>query len=332
MDDLPQNGEAERPEAPQPQAPPVSPPPRQYYVPYQPPPRKSGTSIWTVLIGFVLGVILIALAFEFFGDIDDTIHSADVQVGVVNLIGPIEDTTLVVEDLEEFRKDKTIDAVVLRIDSPGGSVGASQEVYREVERVKELKPVVVSMGSLAASGGYYSAASASMIVANPGTLTGSIGVIVTSTYMRDLIEYLKMDPVVYKSGKHKDILSPFRRATEDDEALIHALIQDIYTQFLDDIAKGRNVPVEDIRKIADGRIFTGKEALEYKLVDKTGNMMDAAREAGVLAGFAPEAKLELVYPEEDKFKTFEKLFEGAAKAVMRAASGSSAKIETRMNP
>ncbi len=333
MDDLPQTGEAERSEAPQPSAPPPPPPspPRQYYVPYQPPPKKKGGSFWTVLLGVIVGGVIIMLIGEYFDDFDDSIGDGDVRIGVVNLLGAIEDTTVVVEDLQNFAENKNIDGIVLRIDSPGGSVGASQEVYRQVELVKKSKPVVVSMGSLAASGGYYSAASASMIVANPGTLTGSIGVIVSSTYMRELMEFLKMDPVVYKSGKHKDILSPFRRATEEDEALIQKVIEDIYTQFVDDIAKGRNIPAEEIKKIADGRFFTAKEAITYKLVDKTGNLIDAAKETAVLAGFMPDADIELVYPKEDKFKTFEKFLEGATRAVIRAASDSSTKIEYRMN-
>lgn len=194
--------------------------------------------------------------------------------------------------LDKAAEDNRVKGVVLRINSPGGTVGASQEVYDAVLRCRENKPIVVSMGDVAASGGYYISSAADLIVANPGTLTGSIGVIMNSMNFTDLLDKVGVKSNVIKSGKFKDIGSPFKKMTEADKKLLQGLIDNTYGQFVDDIvsarvkmlqrkAKANNTkPVlteASLRKIADGRIFTGIQAKEVGLVDELGDLYKAKK-------------------------------------------------------
>ncbi|WP_218081907.1 signal peptide peptidase SppA [Anthocerotibacter panamensis] len=177
--------------------------------------------------------------------------------------------------LLEAAKDERIKGVLLRIDSPGGTVGASEEVYNAVMAVRAKKPVVVSMGDVAASGGYYIAAAGDRIFANPGTLTGSIGVIISGYSASRLLSTLGVEPQVVKSGKFKDILSLNRALTPDERSLLQATINDTYNQFLQDVSKGRNKPIAQLRPLADGRIFTGRQAQALGLVDELGGQAEA---------------------------------------------------------
>ncbi len=199
------------------------------------------------------------------------------QVGVVEVEGVIVDSKKIIEQLDDFHEDGSIKAIVLRINSPGGGVGPSQEIHDEVRRIDADKPVVVSMGSVAASGGYYIAAPARVIFANPGTITGSIGVIMEFTNVQELLEKIGLHSQVVKSGKHKDIGSPVRPMTEEDRALLQALIDDVHTQFVDSVAAGRQLEVQKVRTFADGRIFTGRQARELGLVDELGGLEAAIR-------------------------------------------------------
>jgi len=253
------------------------------------------------------------------------------NVGVVDVTGIIETSDAIIEDLNNFASDDTIDAILLRVDSPGGSVGPSQEIYTEVKKLKQKKKIVVSMGSLAASGGYYISAAADKIYANPGTLTGSIGVIIQTTYLGELFNYLKMEAITYKSGKHKDMLSPFRKPTEEDDHVAQALIEDVYEQFLDDVVAGRGIEKETLRQYADGRILTGKQAFEMKLVDELGNIRDAAAGALALAGI--EGEPVLVYPEEEPLLYIEKMFQSVANGMVKAVSEreEGGKVEYRLS-
>jgi protease-4 len=185
----------------------------------------------------------------------------------------------VLKQLRKAVKDPHVKAVLLRINSPGGTVSASQEISDEIISLKEKnKPVVVSMGDLAASGGYYISSQADQIIAEPGTLTGSIGVIMSMINLKGLGDKLGLQPEVIKSGKFKDLGSPYRPMTADDKAILQALILDSYDQFVNAVAKGRKMSVDDVKKIADGRVYSGRQALKIHLVDKMGGY-DTAMDA-----------------------------------------------------
>ncbi len=246
------------------------------------------------------------------------------KIGVIPIEGTISNSDMIISQLVEFRKDKGIKAIILRINSPGGSVGPTQEIYREVRKTIKTKKVVVSMGEVAASGGYYIAAAANKIVANPGTITGSIGVIMNFVRFEDLFKKIGIDMEVLKSGEFKDIGSPHRKLTERDKELINALIGDIQRQFEEGVAKGRHLPVEEIQQIADGRIFSGAQAKELGLVDILGNFQDAIKIARNLAGIKGDAIL--VYPKKARLSLRDLLVENAAKLVSDVFQ----KMKTRM--
>lgn len=220
------------------------------------------------------------------------------KVGVVEIVGPIYNSKKIVRDIRKFRENKDVKAILLRIDSPGGGVGPSQEVYREVQKTSATKKVVVSMGGVAASGGYYIAAAADGIVANPGTITGSIGVIMGFTNFEELMRKIGLSPVVIKSGTYKDMGSPARPMTDEERRLLKDLALKIHRQFVKAIAQGRKVPLDQVEAIADGRIFSGEEAKELGLVDRLGNFEDALQWAGELGGI--EGQVNTIYPRKEE--------------------------------
>ncbi|MEN8688075.1 MAG: signal peptide peptidase SppA [Desulfuromonadales bacterium] len=216
------------------------------------------------------------------------------KIGIVEIYGVIADSKQVIEQLHDFRDNDSIKALVLRVDSPGGGVGPSQEIYDEVLALDELKPVVVSMGSVAASGGYYVAAAAREIIANPGTITGSIGVIMEFANFQELLEKIGLSSVVVKSGAYKDIGSPTREMSAAEREILQNLIDDVHNQFVASVAEGRELDEQAVRSIADGRIFSGRRAMELGLVDSMGNLQAAIERAAALAGLDTEPKI--VYP------------------------------------
>jgi protease-4 len=205
-------------------------------------------------------------------------------VGVVEIEGAIADARPTIENIRRFREDKDIKAIVIRIDSPGGAVGPSQEIYREIRKTIETKKVVASMGAVAASGGYYVACAADGIVANPGTITGSIGVIMGYTNFRQLLDKIGMVPVVIKSGPYKDTGSPTRDMQADEREILQSITSGIHQQFVLAIAEGRKMDRVQVEAVADGRIFTGEDAQARGLVDRLGNFEDALQWAGELGG------------------------------------------------
>ncbi|MFK5953062.1 MAG: signal peptide peptidase SppA, partial [Desulfobacterium sp.] len=235
------------------------------------------------------------------------------NVGVVEISGLISSSKEIIENLSAFRKDADIEAIVLRIDSPGGGVGPSQEIYREVMKTRLVKKVVASLGAVAASGGYYSAAACDGIMANPGTITGSIGVIMEYANFKEIIKKIGLTPVVIKSGEYKDIGSPLRDLADKEKRLLQGVVDEIHSQFVKDVATGRNIEEEKMATLADGRIFTGAKALDLHLVDRLGNLGDAIEWAGVLAGITGDVVP--VYPREDNMTVIKKvihsLFKGA---------------------
>lgn len=213
------------------------------------------------------------------------------KVGVVKIEGVIMEPGKVVKQIHRYRDDNGVSAVVIRVDSPGGTVGAAQEIYTEVKKLAKKKPVVVSMGTVAASGGYYVAAPAAVIFANPGTITGSIGVVMETTNFEGLLDWMRIKNRVIKSGKLKDVGSPYREMTEEEHEFLQKFVDSIHLQFEEVVAEGRGMSMEEVHKLADGRIYTGIQAKELGLVDELGNLWDAIDEAARRGGIKGTPKV-----------------------------------------
>jgi len=195
------------------------------------------------------------------------------RIGIVDITGLISNSQYVVNQVKKFRQDKRIRGIILRIDSPGGAVGPSQEIYNEVLKTRESgKTIYASMGALAASGGYYIATAAEKIFANPGTLTGSIGVIMAFSNAKGLMEKIGLQPEIVKAGEYKDIGSPARAMTQKERNLLQSVVTDVHQQFIEAVASGRDISVAEVTKIADGRILTGRQAYSLNLVDQMGGL------------------------------------------------------------
>jgi protease IV len=245
------------------------------------------------------------------------------RIGVVEIKGEIgsgargsvdSDETLKV--IKRFLDDTDMKAVVVRIDSPGGAVAPSQEIYDELRKLAEKKTVVCSMGNLAASGGFYIAMACPRILAEPGTLTGSIGVISQFPNVKRLAERFDVKMETIKSGKLKDAGNPFRDMTPEDRAYWQTLIDQVYLQFLAAVVESRELPEAEVRKIADGRALTGQQAQELGLIDELGNFHDAVDSAKEEAGLTGEPRL--VYPPEERSRFFEELMGGTVHAIADA--------------
>ncbi len=207
------------------------------------------------------------------------------KIALVKIEGLIATSEKIIEELGDYTDDSSIKAIVIRVDSPGGGVVASQEIYNAVKKAKKSgKKVVISMGSVAASGGYYLAAPADKIVANPGTLTGSIGVIMEFATIEKLLEKIGVKGMVIKAGEYKDMGSPFRDMTAQEKKLLQSVMDDVHAQFIQAVAEGRGLPLATVQAIADGRIFTGRQAMDLKLVDQLGDLEESIQAAADLAG------------------------------------------------
>jgi protease-4 len=207
-------------------------------------------------------------------------------VAIVRIEGPIMDSAQAVGELQDFAEDPLVKAIVVRIDSPGGGVAPSQEIYNAVKRVRREhnKTVVASMGTVAASGGYYIAVATDRILANPGTLTGSIGVIMQTANFQELLEKIGVKSVVVKTGKFKDLGSPFRPMMEEERLLLQSVMNDTLSQFVEAVADGRSMDAAEVEQLADGRVFTGRQAKSVLLIDEIGDLHDAIKLAGELGG------------------------------------------------
>ena len=261
-----------------------------------------------VFIFFMASIFIIVLATD-----GDKFPALGEGIGLVEVKGVILDSEETVKQLSELKKNDRVKAVALRIDSPGGVVGPSQEIYAEVKKLGAKKKVVVSMGSLAASGGYYIAAPAAMIMANPGTITGSIGVLMKFSNIEGLMGKVGMKAFTLKTGNYKDAGSPTRPMTDQDKAMLQNVIDNVHSQFVKAVADGRKLPIEEIRKIADGRILTGEQALALKLIDKIGTLQDAIEEAGKLAGIKGEPQV--IRPARKKRLLLDMLVEESASRI-----------------
>jgi len=255
----------------------------------------------------------------------DTETSVGARLGIVEAKGTIGDTApagvdsdKLVKLLKKYEKDDDIKAIVMRVDSPGGSVAPSQEIHDAIKRINAKKKVVVSMGALAASGGYYISAPADRIYAEPGTLTGSIGVIFMHFNVRGLLDWAKIEETTLKTGKYKDTLSPFRPIHDTDREEIQGISDDVYSQFVQAVAQGRHLPEARVREIAEGRIYTGKRAKELKLVDELGGFDDAVAAAWELAGQSGEPKVQ--YPPREHEISLRDLMRGAFQGAFQGAT------------
>ncbi|MEA3386364.1 MAG: signal peptide peptidase SppA [Thermodesulfobacteriota bacterium] len=297
--------------------------------------RKESRSAHPLLVALAtIGVFTILITVAFFllilwatkgGITSPSIYNGD-KIGVVDIKGLITEPAATIKALRDFRYDHKIKAVVIRINSPGGAVGASQELYEEIQRLDQEKPVVASLATVAASGGYYASLGARYIVANPGTVTASIGVIMKVPNIEGLLEKFGIKTTVVKSGTFKDLGSITRDMTEDERTLLQGVMQDIQKQFVTAVATSRKLPEEQVSAIADGRIMTGHQALDAKLVDQLGNFSVAVDKASGLAGI--EGRPELVYPRKDRISIMRELLqEEGAKTLgnaLRQLLGSSA--------
>jgi protease-4 len=258
---------------------------------------KKALLIFGILFAVLVFISLFAVLFQKNLPVGD-------RIALVRIEGPIIDSKDTLDELKDYVRDSSIKAIVLRIDSPGGAVAPSQEIYEEVRKAIAKKKIVVSMGSVAASGGYYIASPATKIIANPGTLTGSIGVIMEIPNMEGLMSKIGVKTEVIKSGQHKDMASVFRGIKKEEREILQNVLDNVHEQFIEAVADGRRMVRGDVKKIADGRIFTGEQALKIGLVDALGNLEDAEKTAAQLAGIKGEP---VVVTKKEKFSAIDLL-------------------------
>ena len=262
--------------------------------------KRNPLLIFLAIVGvfFILAIVFVSiLVFSFWGERPSLVGKSD-SIGVIKVEGVIYDSEPVLKALQKFKESDHIKAIIVRIDSPGGVVGASQEIYSELKKLRGSKKVIASFGSLGASGAYYIACGADKIVANPGTLTGSIGVIMEFANLQKLYQWAKMDHTVIKSGRYKDVGSPFRPMDADEKEFLNHLVKNVHQQFKGVVLAERKIAPANVEMVTDGRVFTGEEAKQLGLVDQLGNFQDAVEVAKELAGL--KGKPELIYPAKEK--------------------------------
>jgi protease-4 len=235
------------------------------------------------------------------------------KIAIVEIKGVITQSSGIIEELQLYLEDEGVKAIILRIDSPGGGVGPAQEIHREISKIKSKKKVVTSMGSVAASGGYYIACVSDLIVANPGTITGSIGVIMQFSNLEELLKKIGIKGVVLKSGEHKDIGSPFREMTPEEKKIMQEVLDNVHQQFIQAVAEGRKLDYSKVVQIADGRILTGEQAKNLGLVDKMGNLQDTIDITAKMVGI--EGKPNVLYPKK-RISIWELLMRDMASAIV----------------
>lgn len=226
--------------------------------------KKAFLIIFILVFIIFVASFMIGIVGQGFGD----------KIGIVEIEGVIADGKDAMEDIVRFKEDDGIRGVIVRINSPGGSVGPSQEIYHELKKLAAKKKVYVSASSVCASGGYYIASAGEKIYANPSTITGSIGVIMEQVVAEELLKKIGIQPNTLKAGKFKDVGSPFRKMKDDERAYFQQILDSIHEQFIKDVAEGRKMPFEQVKKLSDGRVYTGTQAKELGLVDGIGTFYD----------------------------------------------------------
>lgn len=260
------------------------------------PKRPVRLGLWMLAAG---GCLLILAVVVLYGLESGWSLGSKPLIGVVEINGSLQRSEEILEDLIKLERDPAIKAIILRIDSPGGAVVPFQEIYREVLRTRKSKKIIASLGTVAASGGYYVAAAANRIVANPGTATGSIGVIIPITNIQGLMDKLGVDVTAITSGRYKDSGSPHRAMTEADRQYFQQLVNNINDQFIRAVADGRSMERAQVEAVADGRVVSGEQGLALGLVDQLGNFRDAVDLAKELTGIQGRAKLIWVRQESE---------------------------------
>lgn len=260
--------------------------------------------IAVVLLPIILSAILNKSGNPFSSEPNSlAFSSAGKKIGLLKIRDVIFSSESTVKLLEEFKKDNSIAGVLLRIDSPGGAVAPSQEIYRAVDKLSASgKPVVVSMGNVAASGGYYIASPADKIFANPGTITGSIGVIMQFPHYHNLLDKLGVQMTTIKAGKLKDIGNPNRDLTAEEKIFLQNFIDNTHSQFINHVATSRSMDPAEVRKLADGRIYTGEQALDVELIDSLGTFSDAMAYLREITGVSDKVKPVTKYRNAEIFK------------------------------
>ena len=240
----------------------------------------------------LLAVTLVAMMLTFSGD-EGTEFAFSDRIQVVDVNGELVESRIILDQLKRYEDSNSVKAILLNIDSPGGGVAASQEIYTEIRRLREKKDkvIVAYLSSTGASGAYYVACAANKIVANPGTIVGSIGVIAEWVNYADLLQWAKLKEIVFKTGEFKDTGSPTRALTDNERKYFQGLIDDMYIQFVEAVASGRKLDLQEVRSLADGRVFTGRDAKERKLIDEIGNFQDAVDHTAKLAGISGKPRL-----------------------------------------
>ena len=251
--------------------------------------------IWLLLGGgafVLLAAIVIAIALTVSPDEAADFSFSD-RIQVVDIEGELLQSTPIVEQLKRYEDSNSVKAILLNIDSPGGGVAVSQEIYEELKRLREKKDktIVAYLSSTGASGAYYVACAANKIVANPGTIVGSIGVIAEWVSYAELLEWAKLKDIVFKTGEFKDTGSPTRPLTDNEKKYFQGLIDDMYVQFVEAVSSGRKLDLQEVRSMADGRVFTGRDAKERKLIDEIGNFQDAVDLTAKLSGISGKPRL-----------------------------------------
>jgi protease-4 len=268
--------------------------------------KRSRTWLWVLIGGgaFVLFVVAVFTLIYFTlraggGEESSTFGSFGDKIGVVDLDGVILDSDTVVQELKKFGDDDSIKAIIIHVNSPGGGVAASEEIYREVKRLRDEKHkhIVASISTVGASGAYYVSSATNKIYADSGSVVGSIGVIAEWVNYGDLMRWAKLKPEILKVGALKDTGDPTRDMTPEERAFMQSLIDNMYGQFVNAVAAGRHAKPEDIKAIADGRVWTGQEALSMKLIDQIGDFQTAIEDTAKSVNIKGEPTL--VYPQKE---------------------------------
>jgi protease-4 len=264
---------------------------------------KNNRWVW-MTIAIIFGLFFLIQFSSYFTPEEG--FSAKEKVGIVTLEGPIFDVDHLIENLDQFSTRSDVKSIVLRVNSPGGAVAPSQEIYEKIKSISKHKPVVTSVGSIAASGGFYAAAGSNKIVANRGSILGSIGVIVEYPIAVELLEKVGLRFETITSGVAKDIGSPTREVTPRDREALKSVVQNLHEQFVNAVVSGRSLPKDFVLTLADGRVFTGEQSYELGLVDTLGTLDDAVRLAGQLANIIE--KPERIYPEKKRHRLLDYFF------------------------
>jgi protease IV len=276
--------------------------------------KRSRTWLWILIGGgafflFVLAVFaLVYLTLRAGGEETAFRSTFGSKIGVVDLEGVIIDPDTVVQQLKKFEDDDSIKAIILHVNSPGGGVAASEEIYREVKRIRDdkKKPIVASIETVGASGAYYVSSAANKIYADKGSIVGSIGVIAEWVNYGDLLRWAKLKDITMKAGEFKDTGSPTREMTPAEQAYLQSLIDNMHTQFIQAVAEGRKEKFEQIKAIANGKVWTGEQALGLKLIDQIGDFQDVVKDTARTVGISGEPVL--VHPEKDRKTLLDLLF------------------------